>query len=768
MSITRPLRSPRTLWVMAAAVCLGGARSGAETRWTGDATKVFNWDDSRFWDNGFPDAANDADISNGGTPRLRGGVTLTRLYLGKLPGQAGNLEFAGDGPPPANVTDAFVGYQGAGTVNQSSASGRTVRLNVTHLYLGYAPTGVGAYNYSDTFSQQNAPSLVPANTYVGYNGTGAFSHTGAYLGTTLYVGYNPGSSGTFTGSSGARLEGDQYVGYGGAGTMTSPGLNNARRLYLGYLATGNGTFHFDGGTLATVYTPGFGGQYPTDQFVGYAGTGTFVEAGGKNSVPSAANNEKPYLNLYVGYNAGASGQYTMTGGSLTARAVQVGRAGAGTFTQSGGTVSVAGSTYSGDPTSLYLGYQSGATGSYTLSGNATLTVDTTGVAAPAGLFVGYADNATGSFIQSGGAVTITSGALSVGRNNSTGTYRLDAGQLASPQTVVGGFTGSTGSGNGTFVQTGGTHTTAVLDVVLSADPAGSYQLAGGQLAADNVNVGTSPFLSTARRVRFSQTGGAATASARLTVGRFATYAISAGSLTATSPPGVSNSGSIEVSGGSATFSTVTGSTGTIAVSGSGTTLTATRLAQDALAVSGSATAILTGPAASPSTLNSLTLSDDGTLDVRGGALVLAHPTGTSPAPTLRAYLARAYNDGLWNHPGLTSSTAAADPLHLAALGYADSGTRVTVAYTLYGDTNLDGAVNAADRDALVAGLQLPPAGAVWSDGDFDYDGSITADDFALFALGAAYGSLPAPSTPEPALAVPLFGCIAVRRRRRGR
>ena len=58
-------------------------------------------------------------------------------------------------------------------------------------------------------------------------------------------------------------------------------------------------------------------------------------------------------------------------------------------------------------------------------------------------------------------------------------------------------------------------------------------------------------------------------------------------------------------------------------------------------------------------------------------------------------------------------------------------TSILIGYTWYGDANLDGVVNSAD----ISMMNL--AGATWTQGDFNYDQKVNADDYALFALGAA-------------------------------
>ena len=70
--------------------------------------------------------------------------------------------------------------------------------------------------------------------------------------------------------------------------------------------------------------------------------------------------------LYLGYNAGGSGTYNLSGsGLLSARTSTSATSGSGSFTQSGGTNSVG-------PT-LYLGYNAGSSGTYNLSGSGLLS-----------------------------------------------------------------------------------------------------------------------------------------------------------------------------------------------------------------------------------------------------------------------------------------------------------------------------------------------------------------------------------------------------------
>jgi hypothetical protein len=52
-------------------------------------------------------------------------------------------------------------------------------------------------------------------------------------------------------------------------------------------------------------------------------------------------------------------------------------------------------------------------------------------------------------------------------------------------------------------------------------------------------------------------------------------------------------------------------------------------------------------------------------------------------------------------------------------------------YTLLGDANLDGTVNA--EDFTLFSQHLGQSGMMWDDGDFNYDGTVNAEDFTLLS-----------------------------------
>jgi hypothetical protein len=156
-----------------------------------------------------------------------------------------------------------------------------------------------------------------------------------------------------------------------------------------------------------------------------------------------------------------------------------------------------------------------------------------------------------------------------------------------------------------------------------------------------------------------------------------------------------------------------------------------------------------------------------TLDITGNAAIVNY-AGTSPAATVRAQiLAGRGGPGFavtWTGPGITSSTAATDPVS-RSVGYAENSalplgpysafrgeavddTSLLIAFTRTGDANLDGLVN--DDDVTIVGATYAPGvpNAAWALGDFDYNGFVDDDDVTL--LGAFYDPAAAPLIGPPA------------------
>jgi len=116
--------------------------------------------------------------------------------------------------------------------------------------------------------------------------------------------------------------------------------------------------------------------------------------------------------IYLGYNAGSSGEIEISGGRVAAgKALRIGYSGAGLLRQTGGTVS--------SVDWLHVAHEPDGQGRYELQGGECSGRD---------LEVGEAG--TGTFLQSGGTCTVEAEGLDIGRGSTaSGVYTLTGGTL---------------------------------------------------------------------------------------------------------------------------------------------------------------------------------------------------------------------------------------------------------------------------------------------------------------------------------------------------
>jgi hypothetical protein len=150
------------------------------------------------------------------------------------------------------------------------------------------------------------------------------------------------------------------------------------------------------------------------------------------------------------------------------------------------------------------------------------------------------------------------------------------------------------------------------------------------------------------------------------------------------------------------------------------------------------------------------LSVTGVLDLTGNDLLVQ----AGDLPSITTLIKSGYNLGSWNGHGIISSTAANDTSHVTAVGailnsvdginplYGSGAPEglfdgvdpvfndVLVKYTYYGDTNLDGIVDATDYSRIDNGYLNHLSG--WFNGDFNYDGVVDGSDYTL--IDNAYNS----------------------------
>jgi hypothetical protein len=200
---------------------------------------------------------------------------------------------------------------------------------------------------------------------------------------------------------------------------------------------------------------------------------------------------------------------------------------------------------------------------------------------------------------------------------------------------------------------------------------------------------------------------------------------------------------------------------------------------DLLQIDAGSSAVKQGPGVLR--IGSLSIDSTGKLDITNGKMIVDY-NGDSPLATVvKPALVAGRNGGAWTGNGLTSSTAAADSVHLA-VGYAEASdlgigsfsgedvdaSAIIIRTTYKGDNNLDGVVDSNDFNGLVAGYGVN-TDALWVQGDYNYDGKVNSIDFN--DLAGNFGAVaPAPAlgsvVPEPAsLSVLAVAGALIRRRR---
>jgi T5SS/PEP-CTERM-associated repeat protein len=355
-------------------------------------------------------------------------VTASRLFVGNQ--ISGIVEAQGtyhlDGGSLSVSDTEFIGNFGIGHFLNNGGQNTT-----TALQLAANPGSVGSYSVS------NAGSLhVSGDAIVGVSGQGSLSlssgSASVQVDGTLFIAKNAGSLGHVDLNAGTLSINAMELSTGGAAfsqlagsTFNFASVNQkAGNASFGdnlYLAKGSGTtanYTLQGGNVTV------GGS----AYIGYAGSGTFTQSGGINSIAKNFPN-----GLFLGYTNGASGVYTLSAGTLSAAGYDfdVGYNGNGVYNQLGGSASA---NY------FQVGYKAGAGGTVNLSGG-LLSVSI-------GTFLAFSSG--GTFNHSGG--TFATGGLTIAWDPGVaGVYNMSNGATLLPL----GFTTLGVNGNGTFNQSGG-------------------------------------------------------------------------------------------------------------------------------------------------------------------------------------------------------------------------------------------------------------------------------------------------------------------------
>jgi autotransporter-associated beta strand protein len=349
-------------------------------------------------------------------------------------------------------------------------------------------------------------------------------------------------------------------------------------------------------------------------------------------------------------------------------------------------------------------------------------------------------------------------------SNPSGQAAYDALDSGAAATEASGYQPWTGTPYDSATAPGSTFASTIYTMAGAAAPSLTWNNTGGSgdgitwdTANQNFNDGTNPAVySDGANVTFNDNNNHHyTVNIPNTVNPASVTVDTSGSYVFTGTGGIGGSASLTKMGsGSLTISAPLTYTGATTISAGKLSLATNLTTTSGISVAANATLQL-----QPGTFintATLTLASGATLDITTNSETFDTTVAGHDAATLLNDLKSAYDNGAWDLPGITSSTAAASH-GITTLGYLSSGNTFTIAYTLPGDTNLNGTVDATDLSNLNSRIG-------WD--DFNYDGVVNADDYALLMLGAAYHTPPAIPLPEPTILVMGIGVWIISPRRR--
>ena len=625
-----------------------------------------------------------------GTYNLNGGT----LALGTGSIVANN---ASEGSPPAwkfNLGGGTLQATGNFTINSSS----TFTLALTA-------------NGSTIDTQGNSLTIsTPIN--------GAYSLTKIGSGTLNLNATNSNSFTSLAINNGAVNVSNRYGLYGATGGIT---VANGAALQLSTISTAmgsatplalNGAGVSNGGALEMI-----------------SGTTTWT---GPITLASAAriNSDSGTLTLSGaiggGYGLSIGGAGNTSISSVLGNVASLTKDGAGTLILSNANSYGGGTTISQGTLQLGDGSANNGSVSGNITDNATLAFANPNVQTYSGVISGNgavtksgAGTLTLSGVSSYGATTVNAGQLTIGNTlTNSGAITVAAGTVSQSGYAVSAASEVVGNlGNGYYLQNGGTNivhgaeSLCIGAVSGSQGWTGTYTLSGGLNSVNGLVFGANTPWETGTGT-YNLNGGT------LAVG---TGLIVAYSQSEQSPPSshlnlgggtLQATGNFTISSSSFFTLALTANGSTIDTQGNSLTINPSISGAYSLTKVGSGTLDLTGANgySGLTTVNAGVLElgasarnpvlTGGGADIRAGKIVFDYISGSDPAATIQGLLAASYHGGLWNTGQFHSSTSSAS----CGLAWTDDtvNDKVTVAYALYGDANLDGAVNGADLNIVLS------------------------------------------------------------------
>jgi fibronectin-binding autotransporter adhesin len=308
--------------------------------------------------------------------------------------------------------------------------------------------------------------------------------------------------------------------------------------------------------------------------------------------------------------------------------------------------------------------------------------------------------------------------------------------------IVGGY-----MRDGQLNVNGGTVTAPIIKLGITTGNTGTYTQTAGSVTVGTFSAGNDGSLSAGNGIGIATVSGGTLNATTILLG---SNAATGSAITAGVKPlnaSIPGSGTLTITAGA----DVTSATTDIGAGGTLIYDDGSFSPGDVTLENGGVMNLTAGATTKVTVFNTLTITGSSSLDLSTNDADI-HSTALSQ---IESYLESGYKNGTWNGSGIVSSAAKSTPT-FTALGVEENAVQnsrtgaytstpilsqwenitvalsdVLVKYTLMGDADLSGSVNASDYLLIDEGFESNNVLTGWRNGDFNYDGVINGDDYSL-------------------------------------